>query len=94
MSQVKKLKEHVQELKEELRLRDEERSQQSENKPIVIPQMRNVPKFSGSTKPDTFISVEDWIDEVEYVINSRYMSRAEQVDFIYSNLTGNAKEEI
>ena len=60
----------------------------------MIPQIRKVPKFSGSTKPDAFISVEDWIDEVEYVMNSRYMSRAEQVDFIYSNLTGNAKEEI
>ena len=94
MSQVKKLKEQVQELKEELRLRDEERSSQCENKPIVIPQIRKVPKFSGSTKTDAFISVEDWIDEVEYVMNSRYMSRAEQVDFIYSNLTGNAKEEI
>lgn len=50
-------------------------------------------KFSGNEDKDD-IHVDDWIEEVEHVIKSHRMSREESTDFIYSNLTGSAKEEI
>ena len=38
--------------------------------------------------------MDDWIEEIQNVMKSRHMNKEETIDFIYSHLTGSAKEEI
>ena len=60
----------------------------------LVPRERNIKKFRGRPKCDSDISIDDWLDEIILVFSVRKFSDAEKVDFIYSHLEGQAKDEV
>ncbi|XP_078333603.1 uncharacterized protein LOC144625635 [Crassostrea virginica] len=88
---TKRLRQQIKELERELEGRNEEENVRS--RISYITPVRNVPTFSGNEDNDR-ISVDDWIEEIQNVMKSRHMNKEETIDFIYSHLTGLAKEEI
>nr|XP_034337918.1 uncharacterized protein LOC117692829 [Crassostrea gigas] len=90
---TKKLRQQIKTLQKELDKRIDEDNEEYKSKTTYLKPVRNVQKFSGNEDKDD-IHVDDWIEEVEHVIKSHRMNREESTDFIYSNLTGLAKEEI
>lgn len=90
---TKKLRQQIKTLQKELDKRIDEDNEEYKSKTTYLKPVRNVQKFSGNEDKDD-IHVDDWIEEVEHVIKSHRMNREESTDFIYSNLTGLAKEKI
>ena len=92
MATVKKLKEQIKELQEELN--QKQSLEMNKRKVVYLAPTREMSKFSGYVRKDGDIHIDDWIEEIQNAIEIRGLSREESIDFIYSNLTGSAKDEI
>lgn len=57
---------------------------------VVIPRDRKCPKFNGRTG----LQIVEWIEEVQACMRSKRLPLADQADFIYDHLEGEAKDEI
>ena len=55
---------------------------------------RKIKTFSGRPKLDTDLSIDDWIDEITLVFQSRRYTDGEKIDLIYSHLEGEARDEL
>lgn len=66
-------------------------AQGSQSARFDVSKERKVDKFSGKR---TDIDVDDWIEDVRRIFKARPRSDEECVDFIYSHLEGEAKDEI
>ena len=60
---------------------------------FYLPRERRCPKFSGSAVAGS-LSVDEWVEEAESCIRSRYMPDVEKAMFLYDHLEGEAKNEI
>ena len=60
---------------------------------LYLPRERQCPKFSGSRTAGT-LSIEEWTEEAQSCIRSRYMSDLEKAMFLYDHLEGEARSEI
>lgn len=60
---------------------------------LYLPRERRCPKFSGSTAAGA-LSVEEWVDEAQSCIRSRFMSELEKAMFLCDHLEGEARNEI
>ena len=61
---------------------------------FVTKEAKKLPKLSGRAQSDDDIDVEEWIEDVKSYLNSRTLSRHEQVDYILDHLKGAAKCEV
>lgn len=60
---------------------------------LYLPRERRCPKFSGSTTTGS-LTVEEWVEEAQRCISSRFMSESEKALFLYDHLEGEARNEI
>lgn len=60
---------------------------------LYLPRERRCPKFSGSVAAGS-LSVEEWIEEAQSCIRSRFMSEVEKAMFLCDHLEGEARNEI
>lgn len=60
---------------------------------LYLPRERKCHKFSGSTAAGS-LAVEEWIEEAQSCIRSRFMSDLEKALFLFDHLEGEARNEI
>jgi hypothetical protein len=60
---------------------------------VYLPRERRCSKFSGSVTAGS-LSIEEWSEEAQGCIRSRYMSDLEKAMFLYDHLEGEARSEI
>ena len=82
---TKRLLQQIKELERELEGRNEEENVRS--RISYITPIRKVPTCSWNEDNDR-LSVDDWIKEIQTVMQSRHMNKEESIDFIYSHLQG------
>ena len=93
---VKSLQKQVTQLENKLKelqwnASNEEKESESSKQVVYVQSGRRIKKFSGQNDS---ISIEDCIEDISNYIYSRYLSRDELADYIYSHLEGSAREEI
>jgi hypothetical protein len=59
-----------------------------------IPETRKIKTFSGRPESKSDVSVDNWIDDIEMTFPARKYTNSQKVGLIYSNLEGQAKDEI
>lgn len=60
---------------------------------VYLPRERRCSKFSGSVTAGS-LSIDEWCEEAQSCIRSRYMSDLEKAMFLYDHLEGEARSEI
>lgn len=60
---------------------------------VYVQQDRKVPTFSGRLDRPDSLTVEEWIDEMNFV-NTKPISEKEKAHLVYSNLEGAARTEV
>ena len=61
-------------------------------KNVLVPESRKIKTFSGLSSCK--LSIDEWVDDIDLIFSARKYTDSEKVDFIYSHLEGQAKEEI
>lgn len=60
---------------------------------VYLPRERRCPKLSGSVTAGS-LPIEEWTEEAQSCIRSRYLSELEKAMFLYDHLEGEARSEI
>ncbi|KAL6456996.1 hypothetical protein MHYP_G00339590 [Metynnis hypsauchen] len=61
---------------------------------VYLPRERKCPKFSGLGTSAGALTVEEWLEEAQGCIRSRYLSEWDKAMFLYDHLEGQARNEI
>ncbi|KAL6486138.1 hypothetical protein MHYP_G00055300 [Metynnis hypsauchen] len=61
---------------------------------VYLPRERKCPKFSGLGTSAGALTVEEWLEEAQGCIRSRYLSEWDKAMFLYDLLEGQARNEI
>ncbi|KAK0150653.1 hypothetical protein N1851_008246 [Merluccius polli] len=102
LQQLRQLRQHVAQLQtENERLSAAQGSEAGGSGPLPVrreqalylPRERRCSKFSGS-RTDGTLSIEEWTEEAQSCIRSRYLSDLEKAMFLYDHLEGEARSEI